>query len=237
MISVRIESAEQFLKVADQFLLGDLPTEQSHPHTQNLSSQAQVNLLEALETLKSVDLKALQIFASKFERMKALHLQIQSVLDQGHRVFFCGCGATGRLSLTLEALWREAHPHSDQIVSFMAGGDVALVHALEGFEDRADFGARQLEDLGFGPNDLLIGSSEGGETPYVIGAVMRAAEMSNEKPAFIFCNPPEVLLKLERCRQIFECPRVQNIEIGVGPMALCGSTRMQASTVLLLGLG
>ena len=46
----------------------------------------------------------------------------------------------------------------------MAGGDVALVHSLEGFEDFPDFGARHLVELGFGPNDLLIGSTEGGET-------------------------------------------------------------------------
>ena len=46
--------------------------------------------------------------------------------------------------------------------SFMAGGDIALVHSLEGFEDYPEYGARHLRQLGFSENDLFIGVTEGG---------------------------------------------------------------------------
>jgi len=45
----------------------------------------------------------------------------------------------------------------------MAGGDVALIHSIEKFEDFPDFGERQLRELGFKQGDLLISCSEGGE--------------------------------------------------------------------------
>ena len=52
----------------------------------------------------------------------------------------------------------------------MAGGDVAIIASVEDFEDHPEFGAHQLLSLGFADNDLLIACTEGGETPWVIGA-------------------------------------------------------------------
>ena len=36
---------------------------------------------------------------------KKLYHDITDTLDSGHKVFIGGCGATGRLSLALEAMW------------------------------------------------------------------------------------------------------------------------------------
>lgn len=36
-----------------------------------------------------------------------MYKSITETLDKGHRIFICGCGATGRLSLALESLWRQ----------------------------------------------------------------------------------------------------------------------------------
>ena len=44
----------------------------------------------------------------------------------------------------------------------MAGGDIALIKAVEDFEDHPEFAEQQMIDLGFGENDLLIASTEGG---------------------------------------------------------------------------
>lgn len=231
-------SVEAFLKVADQFKLGDLPTEQSHPLTQNLSQLSRENLPRALQTMKQVDEEALRSFKDFKSRLFPLQKQIADVLGRGKRVFLCGCGATGRLALSLEYIWRQVHPASDAVVSFMAGGDVALVHALEGFEDHPDRGARQLEQAGFSQGDMLICCTEGGETPFVIGAALHAVTLSKEPVYFLFCNPQSLLqAKLHRCREVMTNPSVHSLELCVGPMALCGSTRMQASTVLMLAVG
>ena len=68
-------------------------------------------------------------------------------IKSGNNIYFCGCGATGRLSLTIETLWRQVHEHDDlkdRVFSFMAGGDVALIRSIENFEDFPHYGARQL---------------------------------------------------------------------------------------------
>ena len=56
----------------------------------------------------------------------------------------------------------------------MAGGDAALIKSVEDFEDHSEFAHQQLIELEFTENDLLIGSTEGGETTWVIGAIWKA---------------------------------------------------------------
>jgi len=233
-----MSGAEDFLKQKQLFQLGDLPTETPHPKTVNLSHLAQSQVLEGLQVLRGIDLSALNQIEQLQGELKPLFEAVHETLSAGHRVFLVGCGATGRLSLSLEYLWRRKHRSSDQVRSLMAGGDVALVHSLEGFEDFPELGARHLREMGFTKDDLLIATTEGGETPYVIGATEEAAKTSNRAPYFLYCNTREILCrKVERSRRVLENPAIQSICLEVGPMALTGSTRMQASTVLMLAVG
>ncbi len=232
------ENAEKFLKLAHLYQLGDLQTESVHPKTKSLSVWAQNDLKKAISALVEVDKMALEKFKQYLPKIRELRNAIQETLDKNNKVYFCGCGATGRLSLTIESLWREAHPDNEQVQAFMAGGDVALVHSIEGFEDYPEYGARQLKELGFKDGDLLIGPTEGGETPYVIGAIEEAAKLGANAPWMLYCNPDEILCdKVERSRKVIENPKIKKLNLSVGPMALSGSTRMQASTVLQLACG
>ncbi len=227
----------EFLNNYQKFQLGVLPTEQQHPKTIGLAETVNDDVSKAIAILKDVDRDALALFRNKAEALENLRDQAQKVLKAGHRIFLCGCGATGRLSMLTEFLYREKYKN-DQVISFMAGGDVALVHSLEGFEDYPELGARHLMQLGFTENDLLISTTEGGETPYVIGATEKAAAVSKHKPFFLYCNPDEVLTeKVARSKQVIDNEAIEKICLFVGPMALSGSTRMQASTVLQLALG
>ena len=108
---------------------------------------------------------------------------------------------------------------------------------MESFEDKVEYGERQLLELGFGPNDLLLSPTEGGETPFVIGATNLAASISKRSPYFLYCNPDKLLMPIERSREVIENPRIHKVNLSVGPMAISGSTRMQASTVLMLAIG
>jgi N-acetylmuramic acid 6-phosphate etherase len=233
-----MSEAEEFLLKKQLFQLGDLPTESPNPLTRNLSELAQHDLSEGLRIMRQIDLAALRKIHGAFSTYQDLFTAIAETLNQGRRIYLAGCGATGRLSLSLEYLWRRKHRGSDQVRSLMAGGDVALVHSLEGFEDFPQFGARHLQQLGFESDDLLIGTTEGGETPYVIGAVEHAAENSRRTPYFLYCNTPKILIdKVERSKRVLTNPKIKSLCLEVGPMALTGSTRMQASTVLMLVVG
>ncbi|MBI3440832.1 MAG: SIS domain-containing protein [Proteobacteria bacterium] len=233
--------AEHFLQSAHAFQLGDLPTEQRHPLTYELADLSRHNITAALDILKEIDLGVVAKVAAEANALARLERAIAQTLQAGQRVFLYGCGATGRLSLSIEHIWRRLHhdhPAAGTVRGFMSGGDLALVHSIENFEDHPEFGARQLREIGFGPRDLLICSTEGGETPSVIGATEEAARRSSRPPFFLYCNPDHVLHEqVERSRRVLENPAIEKIGLFVGPMALSGSTRLQASTALMLGVG
>jgi N-acetylmuramic acid 6-phosphate etherase len=232
--------ASAFLSTARDFRLGDLPTEQRHPETGNLAELARTGLPEGLRILQKIDLAALEVVGRRSAEIERLAAAISETFRGGGRVFFYGCGATGRLALSIEYIWRFRHggaAEADRVLGFMSGGDLALVHSIENFEDHPEFGARQVREIGFGENDLLVSCTEGGETPSVIGATEEAARISSRKPWFLYCNPDSVLQGIERSRRVLENPGIEKICLFVGPMSLSGSTRLQATTVLQLAAG
>lgn len=230
-----------FLDVCDQFRLGELPTEQPHPDTVGLAELARRDLYRAVEVFHRADLKALKGITASLEPLGDLVSDMRDTFEGGGRIFLCGCGATGRLALSLETLARGGGlgpAKTDRVMAFMAGGDGALIRSIESFEDYPEYGVRQLKELGFAANDLLVAITEGGETPFVIGACMEAARHAGRPPWFLFCNPPEILKRVaERSRQVLESERVRPLFLDTGPMALSGSTRLQAATVQMLAAG
>jgi N-acetylmuramic acid 6-phosphate etherase len=236
-----IKKAEEFLEISSQYKLGGLITESPHPSTAKLSFLASGNLHEAVSILKDSDIHAINVLSEKRTQIFCLKSAIRETLSSGNNIYFCGCGATGRLSLTIETLWRQVNQLSDlneRVFSFMAGGDVALIRSIENFEDYPHYGARQLLEAGFKDGDLLIGTTEGGETPFVIGAVEKAAQLSRRKPYFLYCNPDDLLCSVaDRSKHVILNPAIEKINLTVGPMAVTGSTRMQASTILLAVAG
>ena len=164
------------------------------------------------------------------------------------RIIFSGCGATGRLSILLESMWRdffhrraaeltpEERKLADRSASIMTGGDFALIRSVEFFEDFAEGGRRQAAALKVGEGDTFVAITEGGETSSVLGTLKYAAE--NGAKCFLVFNNPADLLRgyLDRCREAIDNPKVTVLDIYCGSMSVAGSTRMQAtSSEQLLG--
>jgi N-acetylmuramic acid 6-phosphate etherase len=71
----------------------------------------------------------------------------------------------------------------------------------------------------------------------VIGTIWQALDNGAEV-FFAFNNPAALLAQhIERSRQVVEDPRVTKLDLTCGPMAVAGSTRMQATTSELLVVG
>ncbi|NOY79576.1 MAG: sugar phosphate isomerase [Kiritimatiellaeota bacterium] len=248
------DRAEHFLRNETQFHLGALPTEQPHPATRGLAEILQRDVAAGIRLLQKVDGDV----AGAADRVvpsaefAALVEAMLEALGSGGRICFSGCGATGRLSILLEARWRrfwsdaadrhaeyagECRRISDRVCSIMTGGDYALIRSVENFEDYISFGRRQVADLGLEAGDVLVAISEGGETSSVIGTVLEARERG--ATAFLaFNNPSAVLCRtVERSRAVIERPDVTALDLSSGPMAVAGSTRMQATTSELLLIG
>lgn len=234
------ERTRSFLETGTQFRLGALVTESPNLSTHDLSQLCQTNLSRAADVFKDVELDAFETTENLESLSDEVVQSFERVLAKGRRIFLCGCGATGRLSLVLESVWRqEPKPgHENSVIAFTAGGDYALVRSLGVFEDRPELGAKHLLDLGFQEGDILVAVTEGGETPFVLGALEQATKTSQVKSWLFFCNPPDLLKRLvTRSRMALENPQVRWHAFQTEPMAVTGSTRLQASSVLMAFIG
>jgi N-acetylmuramic acid 6-phosphate etherase len=139
---------------------------------------------------------------------------------RGGRLIYVGAGTSGRLGV-LDA--SECPPTfstpPDMVVGVIAGGLSALTNSIENAEDRADEGRADLDALGVGPADLVIGIATSGRTPYVLGAI-EYSKSQGSATIGISCTPNSLLAS-----------RV-NLAITplVGPEILAGSTRLKAGT-------
>ena len=103
------QRSEEFLKISDQFQLGGLTTESSHPVTANLSDEARRDTRRGLELLFDVDddvVRAYREFVAS-KRAAGIQQSLLASLRKGGRIFFTGCGSTGRLSIQLVSIWRD----------------------------------------------------------------------------------------------------------------------------------
>jgi len=247
MVSKAHLEAEHFLKNEKQFHLGLLPTEQSNPKTRDLDLKFTANASEGVAIMLSVDRDVCNMAqrilrGSEFQELVEYGV---NAIWKGKKIVFSGCGATGRLSILLESMWRcffkklhnkfpliydETKRFEDKVFSIMTGGDYALIRSVEYFEDYHEFGKQQVREMDIKEGDILIAITEGGETSSVLGTVTEAVDRG-AKVFLLFNNPKDILIKhIERSRRVIEDSRVTVLDLFCGPMAIAGSTRMQATT-------
>ncbi len=247
MSETSLRRSKEFLEVADQFKLGVLVTESSHPVTAELSQTARRSIPDALRLLFEVDKDVIEKYRewSTSDSPRKTADTLRDAIAAGGNMYFTGCGSTGRLSIQLASIWRDfwqkrkAGGHADpedyenRAFSVMAGGDFALIKAVEGFEDFTQFGGKQIGDLGVSQGDVVFAITEGGETSFVIGTAWKGLERG-AKVYFVYNNPDDILCEhVQRSREIIQEPRIEKINLTTGPMAITGSTRMQATTIQL----
>jgi N-acetylmuramic acid 6-phosphate etherase len=146
-------------------------------------------------------------------------------LGRGGRLVYVGAGTSGRLG-ALDAA--ECPPtfgaDPSRVVALVAGGPAALRRAVEGAEDDRAAGARAVAAARLGPDDLLVGISASGTTPFVIAA-LAAARRRGAATALLTSNPAARARVDER------------VVLETGPERIAGSTRMKAGTAAKMALG
>lgn len=244
------QRSADFLKIADQFKLGALTTESSHPVTANLSDVAKKDIAAGLKLLFDVDDDVVRKYREFAESGRAQQIAdvVLAALRRGGNLYFTGCGSTGRLSIQLASIWRDFWQRNaagtpstpsqtsqweNRAFPVMAGGDFALIKAVEGFEDFTAFGKKQIGDLGVNSKDVVFAITEGGETSFVIGTAWKGVE-AGAKVYFVYNNPDEILCEhVQRSREVIQEPRIEKLNLTTGPMGITGSTRMQATSIQL----
>ena len=142
------------------------------------------------------------------------------------RLFYIGSGTSGRLGV-LDA--SECPPtfcsDPDMVQGIIAGGESSLTKSSESLEDIGELAITDLKDKKFTKNDVLIGISASGRTPYVLSA-LKYAKAINSLTISITSVPSNNLSILSDI----------NISLLTGPEILAGSTRLKAGTATKMAL-
>lgn len=196
------------------------PTEQSGP-VDDLHTMSVEALLAAMHRVDD------DVQTAVLHAMPALETLITKLVErmrQGGRLFYLGAGTSGRLGVVDAS---ECPPTfgvaPDRVVGIMAGGDAAIRSAVEGAEDDAEQGWKDLEGHGIQELDTVVGIAASGRTPYVIGA-LRHARLRGILTGCVTCNPESAIV------QACDHPVVAV----TGPEFVTGSTRMKAGTATKL---
>ncbi len=202
---------------------GHLLTEQSNPASQNLD---QCSALEIVDIFNQEDAKTVAAIAAAREPLAEAIDRTAAAMSKGGRLFYIGAGTSGRLGVLDAAECPPTFCTPPELVQgILAGGKDALVRSSEGLEDLPDDGAAAMVTSNIGENDVVVGITAGGTTPYVQGALKKANELG-ATTVFIACVPAE------------QVPLDVDIDIRliVGPEVLAGSTRLKSGTVTKLAL-
>ncbi len=152
--------------------------------------------------------------------------EIVERMPRGGRLIYVGAGTSGRIAAVDAAECESTFSMpAERVVALVAGGTAASALEQEAAEDDDGAGSRELEQLAPGPNDVVVGISASGRTPYVLGAV-RAARDAGSLTFALVCAPGSELAALAD----------RAIEVVVGPELVAGSTRLKAGTAQKLVL-
>lgn len=136
------------------------------------------------------------------------------------RLAYAGAGTSARIAVQDGTELAPTFDWPEERVAFLiAGGERALLRAVEGAEDDSADARRQVAEARLGPDDVLIGLAASGRTPFTLAA-LEAARAAGAYTIGVSNNPSASLLTT--C----DAP----ILVETGPEVVAGSTRMKAGT-------
>ncbi len=197
--------------------ISKLMTEQVNDRSKDIETQSISEILHYMNDENRKITDAIEQCIPEIEKVTAGVVQ---AFEKGGRLIYLGAGTSGRLGV-LDA--SECPPtfgvSPEMVVGIIAGGDYALRNAIEGAEDDETLAEKQLRDLDLVKEDVVIGISASGRTPYVAAGLTYANEVGCFTGAI--SNSPNALIS--------NIASV-GIEAITGPEVVTGSTRMKAGT-------
>lgn len=202
----------------DPLLAGDAFLPETERRLEASLALDTMTTLERLQLFVSQDRVAVDAVSAILPQLAGLVDEATRRLQRGGRVHYFGAGTSGRLAvLDAAELLPTFNIEPGLVVAHIAGGDRALRHAVENAEDSAASG--QADAAQIGENDVVIGLTASGTTPYVGGA-LEAARAVGAHTALVSCNSRASLAALADT----------NIVLCTGAEVVTGSTRLKAGT-------
>jgi len=192
-------------------------TERRLPASKNLDR------MTAVEIVRLMNREDRKVGGAVGRELPAIARAVEAIVGAmrgGGRLIYVGAGSSGRMAV-LDAA--ECAPtfgiSAKQMMALIAGGRRAVTGAVEGAEDSAANGARDLRRLKLRRRDVVVGIAASGTTPYVLGA-MKFARACGALTVAVMANRDMPLARLAKIV----------IGVEVGAEVLTGSTRLKAGT-------
>ncbi len=194
-----------------------LKTEMRNKNTTHIDTMTTKQMVEIIQ---QENINSVNAINSELDVIARVIDEISKRMSCGGRLFYVGCGTSGRLGV-LDA--SECPPtygvSKDVVIGIIAGGDYALRNATEGTEDNFELGTEDLKKFNITENDSVIGISAAGGAKYVLGAFDHAKKMG----AFTACITSNRGTALEAAADLAICP-------DTAAEVVTGSTRMKAGS-------
>jgi N-acetylmuramic acid 6-phosphate etherase len=192
-------------------------TEQRNPASKNLDR------MMAGEIVRLMNREDRKVAAAVGRELPAIARAVDAIvmgIRNGGRLIYVGAGSSGRMGMLDAAECPPTFGISQKLVrALIAGGRRAITQAVEGAEDSARNGERDLRPIKLTRNDVVVGIAASGTTPYVLGAMNYA----RKRGATTVAVTSNLRMPLGRLAKIVIAPEV-------GPEVLTGSTRLKAGT-------
>lgn len=174
---------------------------------------------EGVRALHEGQVEAVAAVGSAIPAIAAAVDDAAPLLKRGGRLIYVGTGTSARIGVQDGAeLFPTFSWPKDQVAFAIAGGEGALLQAVENAEDSAENGVARMVELDVGANDVVVGIAASGNTPYTVAAI-KEARVRGALTIGVANNASQLI---SACRH--------PILVDTGPEAVAGSTRMKAGT-------
>lgn len=179
-----------------------------------------LSTLEIINKINDEDKKIAYLVEKQLDQIsKAVDLIVES-FESGGRLIYVGSGTSGKLAVIDASECPPTFGVDDSMVQgIISGGNAALSGWLEHTEDDEELAIKDLKAKNVNKNDILVGITASGNTPYVRRAMEYGKELQC-KTVGIMCST------IGRINDICDL----TISVDVGPEIIFGSTRMKAGT-------
>jgi N-acetylmuramic acid 6-phosphate etherase len=190
---------------------------------QRNTASRKLDRMNALEIVRLMNREDRKIAGAVGREIRAIARAVDAIagaIRKGGRLIYVGAGSSGRMGVLDAAECPPTFGVSPKVVrAVIAGGRRAITRAVEGAEDSARNGERDLRAIGMTRKDVVVGIAASGTTPYVLGALKYA----RARGATTVAVTSNLRVPVGRVAKIVIAPEV-------GPEVLTGSTRLKAGT-------
>ena len=206
-----------------QFIGAAIETERASPRYTGIDLWEPSDVLDAMVEGQFAAVAAVRAARAGIEEATRA---MEARLVEGGRLVYAGAGTSGRLAVQdgAELMPTFSWPQ-ERLLMLIAGGNQALLQAVEGAEDEAEHALNLIKRHNIGAEDVLIAAAASGTTPFTL-ACLRGAKAAGALTVGMANNPGTPLLSEADC-PIF-------LDTGAEPIA--GSTRMKAGTAQRIAL-